>query len=325
MLLIDSSLPDPDLPGGAFRVHATRRRYHGRAAIYEDAIALPADLDRVRPRLFHSLRMTLPGRAPCPVAVTLHDLIPWALGGPVLAGERLRYWPAKRLLPRAELVIVPSHSAGADAARIAHVREERVRVVPEGITPVFAPREGAAGRVAAKWDLQPGYLIFIGALDFRKDPYGLIDAWRAAREEIPGVELVHAGDPGPQARGGLPGTRALGRVSDEDLADLLTAAGCLLYPSRYEGFGLPVLEAMGCGCPVAAYRNSSIPEVLGDAGILVEDGDAVALGRSAAAVLADPARHAELAAAGLRGAQGRTWRRTAAATLDAYRTALPGL
>src|SRR5439155_3239476 len=141
----------------------------------------------------------------------------------------------------------------------------------------------------------------------------------AARAAGADVDLVLAGEPGPQAPREMPGARRLGRVDSEELVVLMSAAGCLVFPSRYEGFGLPVLEAMACGCPVAAYRNSSIPEVAGEAALLVADGDAAALGRAAAEVVLDPRRGARLREAGLRRAQRFTWQRAARATISAYR------
>jgi glycosyltransferase involved in cell wall biosynthesis len=117
----------------------------------------------------------------------------------------------------------------------------------------------------------------------------------------------------------MPDARMLGRVSDEELADLYTAAGCFMFPSRYEGFGLPCLEAMACGCPVAAFRNSSLPEVVDDAGELVDDGDADALGQAAARMSAEPARWRRL---GLERAKAFSWRKTARATIVAYESLL---
>jgi alpha-1,3-rhamnosyl/mannosyltransferase len=117
----------------------------------------------------------------------------------------------------------------------------------------------------------------------------------------------------------------LGHVEDAELADLYAAAGCLLFPSRYEGFGLPCLEAMACGCPVAAFRNSSLPEVVGNAGELVSDGDAVAdgdaeaLGRAAAALSQDPARARR---AGFERAKGFGWRKAARQTIAGYESLL---
>jgi len=116
------------------------------------------------------------------------------------------------------------------------------------------------------------------------------------------------------------GARILGHLDGDDLVDLLSAAGCLLFPSLYEGFGLPALEAMACGCPVVAYRNSSLPEVVGDAGILVPNRDAEALGRAAADLMRDPSRRQLLIDKGLAQAKRFSWENTARQTIDAYRS-----
>src|SRR6266568_1493786 len=117
------------------------------------------------------------------------------------------------------------------------------------------------------------------------------------------------------------GAHMLGQVDDADLADLYAAAGCLLFPSRYEGFGLPCLEAMACGCPVVAFRNSSVPEVVGDAGELVADGDAEALGRAALAMSKAPERARQ---SGFERARRFGWRKAARQTIAAYESVLAG-
>ncbi|MGH7765263.1 MAG: glycosyltransferase, partial [Candidatus Dormibacteraceae bacterium] len=106
-----------------------------------------------------------------------------------------------------------------------------------------------------------------------------------------------------------------------ELVDLYTAAGCFVFPSRYEGFGLPCLEAMACGCPVAAYRNSSVVEVVDGAGQLVQDGDAEALGRAAAAMTADPDRWRR---AGIERSRSFSWRKAAEQTIAAYEVVAGG-
>ena len=116
----------------------------------------------------------------------------------------------------------------------------------------------------------------------------------------------------------------LGYLDLPTLVDLYNAATCLVFPSRYEGFGLTLLEAMGCGCPVVTYRNSSLPEVAGDAVVLVADGDADALGRAAADVALHPEVSARLRRAGLNRARRFTWRKTARATIAAYERAAGG-
>jgi glycosyltransferase involved in cell wall biosynthesis len=318
-LLLDAALDEPSLPAGGYRLAGSRRRYHGHLAAYEEAVALRSDLERIRPDLYHAIDLRLPGRSPCPVVVTVHDLIPWAWGGPSMRGERLRFWLGKRLLKGAEVVVAVSEATAADTARLAAVDPRRVRVVYEAADDVFKPRPGAGERVKERWGIDAGYLLFVGALDARKDPASLLRGWAAAREIRPELKLVIAGDPGRQAPSEMPGAMLLGRIDDEELADLYTAAGCLVFSSRYEGFGLPCLEAMACGCPVAAYRNSSVPEVVDEAGMLVDDGDAEALGRAAAGMIGERERWRR---AGLERAKAFSWRKTARQTIAAYESLL---
>src|SRR5712692_7593618 len=303
-LLLDAAFDAPALPVGDYKVAGCRRRSHGQLAAYEDAVALNTDILRIAPDVYHAIDLRLPGRSPRPLVVTLHDLIPWAWRGPRMRGERFRYWIGRRLLRRADSVIAVSQATADDAARLRSVNPQRIRVIPEAADPVFAPRHGAAERVRERWHVEAGYLLFVGALDARKDPSALLRAWNVARRSRPDLPLVIAGAPGAQAPATMRGAVRVGRVADEDLADLYSAAGCLVFPSRYEGFGLPCLEAMACGCPVTAFRNSSLPEVVGDAGVLVADGDAEALGIAAADLLASPDRWRR---AGLQRAKKLSW------------------
>jgi glycosyltransferase involved in cell wall biosynthesis len=232
-----------------------------------------------------------------------------------MRGERFRYWLGKRLLKRADAVLAVSQATADDAVSYARVDRSRIQVIHEAADPAFEPKPGAADRIKERWSLEPGYLLFVGTLDARKDPAGLLRAWTVAKEEGPGLQLVIAGDPGRQAPPTMPGANLLGNVDQPELADLYAAAGCLVFPSRYEGFGLPCLEAMACGCPVVAYRNSSLPEVVGDAGTLVPDGDADALGRAAAALIANPD---DSRRAGLDRAKAFSWRKAARQTISVY-------
>src|SRR5258708_40252682 len=119
------------------------------------------------------------GGTRCVVAVTVHDLIPWAWGGPRMRGERLRFWLGKRLLRRADGVIAVSEATAADAARYASVDPGRVRVGPEAAGGAFKPRLGAHDRVKPRGGGEGGYLLFGGALDARKDPRSPLRAWAA--------------------------------------------------------------------------------------------------------------------------------------------------
>ena len=318
-LLLDSDLPVPPLPVGEYRLASSKRRYRGQLAAYEEAVALGSDLARIRPDVYHAIDLRLPGRSPVPMVVTLHDLIPWAWGGPRMRGERFRFWLGRRLLRRADLVLAVSQATAADATRLSKVDPKRIRIVPEAAGDEFKPRPGAQDRVRKRWGLRPGYLLFVGALDARKDPDSLLRAWRTASSSRPELELVIAGEPGRQAPRSMAGAHMLGYVDDSELADLYAAAGCLVFTSRYEGFGLPCLEAMACGCPVAAFSNSSLPEVVDGGGELVPDGDAVALGRAASALLTDPERARRM---GLERAKNFGWRKAARQTIAAYSSLL---
>lgn len=317
-LLLDAGFDTPALPVGAYKLAGCRRRSYGQLAAYEDAVALNADIERIGPDVYHAIDFHLPGRSPCPLVVTLHDLIPWTWGGGVMRGERLRYWVGRRLLRRADLVLAVSQATAEDAVRLRSVARERIRVVPEAAGPAFSPRPGAAQRVRHRWGMERPYLLFVGALDARKDPPALLRAWAVARRTHPDLQLLIAGEPGKQAPR-MPGAFQLGRVEDDGLADLYSAAACLPFPSRYEGFGLPCLEAMACGCPVVAFRNSSLPEVVDDAGMLVADGDADALGQAAAQMIREPERWRQ---AGLRRAKQYSWAKTARDVVSAYEAVL---
>jgi glycosyltransferase involved in cell wall biosynthesis len=236
-----------------------------------------------------------------------------------MRGERLRYLAAFRFLRRADLVIAVSKATAEDAFRLRVAAHKRVRIIPEAADPIFAPRDGAAERVNERWGLEAPYLLFVGALDARKDPRSLLGAWETARTTDPALQLVIAGEPGRQAPPAMSGAVQLGRVDDDALADLYSAAACLVFPSRYEGFGLPCLEAMACGCPVAAFRNSSLPEVVGDAGMLVDDGDAVALGEAAVAMIRERERWSR---AGIQRARRFSWDRAAREVISAYESLL---
>ena len=317
-LLLDAAFDTPSLPVGGYKLAGCRRRSHGQLASYEDAVALNADIQRIGPDVYHAIDFHLPGSSPCPLVVTLHDLIPWMWGGGVMRGERLRFWIGRRLLRRADLVLAVSEATAQDAVHLRSVARQRIRVVPEAPGPAFSPKPGAAQRVRHRWGMEREYLLFVGALDARKDPQALLRAWAVARRTHPDLQLLIAGEPGKQAPR-MPGAFQLGRVDDDGLADLYSAAACLPFSSRYEGFGLPCLEAMACGCPVAAFRNSSLPEVLDDAGILVPDGDADALGEAAARMIREPERWRQ---AGLGRARQFSWTKTAREVVSAYEAVL---
>jgi glycosyltransferase involved in cell wall biosynthesis len=194
-------------------------------------------------------------------------------------------------------VLALSETAKADLSLALGVAPERVRVVSPPPGGAFAPgdREEAARRVAARFGLDR-YLLAVGDVSPRKNLGALGEAVRRLGD--PGLELVVSGRVGPGGEQLLraAGARWVGRVGDEDLADLYRAAAVTVQPSLYEGFGLTVLEALACGSPVVASRRGATPEVAGDAAVLVEP-DAESLAEGIRAAL-EPATAARLAAAG---------------------------
>jgi len=318
-LLFDAGLPVPPIPSGEFVAHTVRRRYRGRLGLIEEAAILGSRVATLSPAVYHATTLALPGRCQAPLVVTLHDLIPWVTGGWRMAGERSRWWLGRRLLRRADLVITPSEATARDARMIADVPEDRLVVIREGVAPGFVPAEGAHHRVAQRHGLTKPYFIFVGALDARKDPGALLRSWDVAKRAGANLELVLAGAESRQSPADMGAARRLGYLEHSALVDLYSAATCLLFPSRYEGFGLPILEAMACGCPVVTYRNSSLPEVAGDAAVIVTDGDAEAMGRAAAEIALNAQLAAELRKASLARAREFSWRRAARATIAVYK------
>ncbi len=241
---------------------------------------------------------------------------------------------AVRLLRRAEALVTPSAATARDCVRLAGCDAARITVVPHGVDPLYAPApadEVAALRAHLGLAADEPYLLSVGVFDPRKRLSLLLAAAARLCAAHPSLRLVLAGDQGDYtqpvrdavARAGLAG-RALhaGFVPQESMAALYSGAACLLLTSAYEGFGLPVLEAMACGCPVAACANSAIPEVAGDAALLVDEASqaemAAALEHAVAELLDDPVERARRGELGRLHAAGFTWERAARATLDVY-------
>ena len=266
---------------------------------------LPRLLRRLRPDLAH-FQHAIPLRCPVPAVVTVHDLSferdPQLLGWK----DRLVF---RTVVPRAARaaarLIAVSERTKADLVELYGIAPDRITVAHHGVDPAFRP----GGH-------PDSYALFVGSIQARKDPLAAADAAAAA-----GLRFVVAG-PTRDREVALElerrGADLRGYLDKEALADLYRGAACLVLPSRYEGFGLPVLEAMACGTPVVAAAEPALQEVAGDAAVYADREH-----------LADALRQAvrerdRLSAAGLERAKAFSWRETARRTLDVYQDALDG-
>jgi glycosyltransferase involved in cell wall biosynthesis len=257
-----------------------------------------------------------------PFVVTMHDVAPLQWPDQYLR-TGLRHRALYRAARRAAAVICPSTAARDDATRHLELDPARVHLVPEGVDESFRP-------VDARPAVEGPYLLYVGGMaerDPRKDVEGLVDAFAAwSRAGSRPEALVLAGASGAESRrleerARAAGARALftGFVDEAELPALYSGASCLVTASRYEGFGLSVLEALACGTPVAAYEGAgAIPETAGPGGLLAPLGDAAALMRAAERICDEPALRERLAGEGRRHAAGFTWERTAEMTWDVY-------
>ncbi len=238
---------------------------------------------------------------------------------------------------RASQIIAVSESTKRDLVKMLGVREDKISVIYEAADPLFRPddRLAALRHVQTVYGLSDEFILFVGTIEPRKNIGGLLRAYRRMRDDYKLPHgLVLAGAPGWLSDDVYelvdkldlrPHCHFLGRVSAPDLRYLYNAASCLVHPAFYEGFGLTPLEAMACGTPVVVSNVSSLPEVVGDAALLVDplcdDEITVALWR----VLSDSALAAELRTKGLQRAAVFSWQRAAQQTMAVYRQGGRGL
>jgi len=297
-----------------------------------DPLLLPFELAG-QGDLYHSVQLGLPARSRVPVVLTIHDLAPlrWPkhyLRLPYAAlGHAWQYALAKR----ADAIIAVSEATKADVVARLHIPAERIRVIPEAVDVSFDPPSHEIGASVARdrFGVPGRYVFYVGQFDPRKNMAGLFGAFARAAERDRDLRLVVVGTLGRLAplmrsaldASGLDPSRVVmaGAVDDRTLAALYAGAECLLHAAWLEGFGLTALESLAAGTPVVAYRAGAVAEVVGDAGVLVDDGDPSALGEALVTLLDDEALRSRVAGLAKARAARFSWDRAADDTLAVYR------
>ena len=306
-------------------------------------VLMPRFLREQKVDVFHSPNYMIPfmafparpGRRPACV-VTVHDVIPMIFPRHAPKSRKSRLYPIYRWLMlevgrRADIIIADSAASRTDV--ISHLaippeRQNRVQTVYCGVSTAFSPQAGGRREKAAG---EARTVLYVGRSDPYKNCVGLIEAFAELRKACPfpvNLMMVGAEDtrypeiPAKIAALGLDAAVRRAYLSDAELVDAYRGADLLALPSLYEGFGLPVVEAMACGTPVVCSNRGSLPEVAGSAAIQVDPADRQALAAAMGRVLLEPSVAREMSAKGLRQAAGFTWQRTAQATIAAYKAAL---
>lgn len=274
-------------------------------------------------QLYHALALTYPAPPRTPVVITIHDLPPARFPDE----GTLPHWVGQAAR-QAAAIVTPSRFAQAELVTLLGVAAERVHVVPNGCehTRFHARVAPADAATLAQRSIRGPFLMYVGGATQRKNVHALLAAWASVAAEYPDLSLVLAGPPGPlaalAAAVSAPRVVVAGYLDRASLPGVLKAAVALVYPSVYEGFGLPPLEAMALGVPVVAVRAGAVPEVVGSAALLAEDGTVESIAVALRRLLGDPDLARRLAAAGPARVQAFSWADHADRVLALYRQVL---
>lgn len=332
ILLFGNGLePEAAIPASMRRVRLLRPRRG--ITLWDQAAWFPV-LALRRLSVLHSPFYAVPWLRPrgCRVVQTVHDLTPMAIAGSVSPRNEKIFRANFRLARTADRVIVPSQATSRDVTGMLGILPENIVVIHEAcdIAPAdIARADSALDAVRARLGLAGRrYLLHTGGHDRVKNLVKLLEAFASLARVHADLDLVitgeHSVETGRLIRGAasigmLPRVRLPGWVPREDLIALYRGAAVLVYPSLAEGFGIPLMEAMACGTPAVASAAGALPEVAGDACVLVGPQDSAAIAAAIAAILNDPALAQRLSRRGMERAAQFTWRETARRTLEVYR------
>lgn len=322
-----------------------------RAVEYDDNLAPP-----IRNILWHQLALPkicrresydvvflpagnrrLPWKVSAPTVGTVHDFSSIHLSGKY---DKARTFYIKKVLPglvrRLDRAIAPSESSAKDIVEFAGLAPEQVDVIPNAIDPsVYKPQdpESHGNLLRDRYGIRPPYLLYVSRLEHPgKNHVRLIDAFRQVRDQVDlPLQLVLVGSDWLRAEAVHSGAAACpyakdivfpGFIQDEHLPQLYSGAEAFVFPSLYEGFGIPILEAMACGTAVTCSNLSSMPEVLGNAGPTFDPYDTEAIAHCIRSMVEDPSYKQECIQKGLMRAREYSWHKTARATLDSLKSTM---
>jgi glycosyltransferase involved in cell wall biosynthesis len=298
-----------------------------------EQIHVPWVLRRERPDLYHAPHYVLPAAVSCSSVVTIHDCIhlmfpQYLPNRAAYAYARAQMWTAAH---RSDCILTVSDASKRDILHLFNIAPEKIVVVYNAIDAHFSvtPPADAVARVRERYQLNHRFVLYVGNIKPHKNLVRLIEAFNQLRVgDLEDVKLLIIGDEIsklPALRRAVhrhklhKHVRFLGYVPDDQLAVLYRLAAVFVFPSLYEGFGLPPLEAMASGTPVVVSNVSSLPEVVGDAAVLVDPHDVGSIVDGLRLVLTDPVRADEMRRKGLERAREFSWERSVAKTLEVYK------
>ncbi len=296
------------------------------------SLGLPLYLLRNPFDLFHGTNYEIPFWSRRPTVITIHDLSLLLLSGvhrDALVGRSR--WRLPWMAKRASMIITPSNSIKKELCEAFGIQPDKVAVTPEAPRPVFKKKDDA--ELLRRLGIEGDFILFVGTIEPRKNLRRLVEAFdQMLRQTSLSPKLVIAGGQGwmmddfvsfIREKGVADRVCLTGYLQDEDLCALYSACTAFIYPSLYEGFGLPPLEAMACGAPVITSRTPALMETAGDAARLVDPEDVDDIARAMTEFLGDKKTREHYAELGSVHVKKFSWEQTALKTLDVYRQLIP--
>lgn len=326
-----SPLPSLVRADGPSNLRVTHARVGSLSRRFWWQVGLARYIKQSRFRVFHGTNYSVPLLKACPTVVTIHDLslLLWPETHDKHLAHRAR-WRLPLMARRADAIIVPSQSIKTEVCEQLEIDDSVITVIPEAPRSSFrqVPIEETVA-VRRRLNIGDDFILFVGTIEPRKNLLTLVRAFEEVlRNSVSPTQLVLVGNEGWMT-GDLHGflktaafserVRFAGYLADADLRALYSSCRVFVYPSLYEGFGLPLLEAMACGAPVITSNISAIRETVEDVALLVSPTDVQELARSLVQLLDNPTEREQRSTAGKQHASKFSWKKTAEATLDVYR------